>query len=214
MSRLIVMPIGDSITVGTNSTTLGGYRHKIFEGRAYQGLPYVSRGTTEAGSIGENRICGQSGERTDEVLARLQTDAHTFAPNVALYHCGTNDCTQRNSGVAPPPTEAQSVQYVMDALDLLRAANAKMYVLVALIVPNQNAGADAQVTSYNAALKTAIELRADYAAGFVVEVDMNAAFRANPSWATDYMGDTTHPNAAGYAVMATAWGNALTALGF
>ena len=214
MSRLIVMAVGDSITVGTNSTALGGYRYGIYENRNFQGFPYVSRGTTEAGNIGEKRMTGNSGERTDEVLARLQADAHTFAPDVVLYHCGTNDCTQRNSGVAPPPTEAQSVQYVMDTLDLFRAANPKMYVLVAYIIPNQNAGADAQITSYNAALRTAILLRSDYTAGYVVPVDMNAAFRANSTWSADYMGDATHPNAVGYSVMLSQWIAALNTLGF
>lgn len=213
MIRPKVMPIGDSITFGLNSTTMGGYRSEIFS-RSYNGIPYVSRGASSSGGFGENRYCGLSGERTDEVLARLQTEAGIFVPDVALYHVGTNDCTQRNSGVAPPPTEAQSVQYVMDSLDLLRAANAQMRVIVALILPNQTAGADAQITSFNTALETAVLLRTDYTNGYIRIANMNAAFRANINWATDYMGDVTHPNAAGYAVMAATWATQLTAFGF
>jgi lysophospholipase L1-like esterase len=85
-------------------------------------------------------------------------------------------------------------------------------VFFALIIPNQDAGANTLITAQNLAFSTQIAARSD--ASYITIVDHNAAFLTNASWATDWMSDVTHPNQQGYAKMASTWDTALTTAGW
>jgi lysophospholipase L1-like esterase len=71
---------------------------------------------------------------------------------------------------------------------------------------------DALIDAQNAAFVAQIAARAD--AAYITIVDVNAEFKANANWTTEYMTDDTHPSNYGYRVMAVTLANALTAAGY
>src|SRR5262249_41304125 len=87
-----------------------------------------------------------------------------------------------------------------------RAPNA--LVVVATIIPIANDGTNAKVKTYNAALPALVSSRAG-AGKHVVLLDNYAAFAADPSYKTTLMGDSLHPNDAGYAVLGKAFYGAI-----
>jgi lysophospholipase L1-like esterase len=212
MPRLNVMFVGDSVTVGTlGSTSVGGYRGQLLTARSYQGVPYRAVGTTTTGmSGGEARMCGASGLTVGDLIPYVTTDGATYSWDIALVHAGTNDCTQRNAGGTP--TLATSQANLTLLLDKLRTQNPAGRVFFAKIIPNTTAAVDTLIDAQNTAFATQIAARSD--AALITVVDHNAAFKANASWATEWMGDATHPNDQGYKVVAATWGTALTAAGF
>jgi lysophospholipase L1-like esterase len=198
--RLKMMCVGDSITVGMYSTNPGGYRSELITAMTnYMGMPPVDCGWEWNGTLGPFRICGASGERTDQCLTRVQLQAPAFAPECVFIHIGTNDTTQLGSG-GGPNTVNQSMGFITQILDAFRSANSECIVFIAKIIDNQTYPAG--VTNYNTALETTVSARSDYLAGKVVIVDMYAALG---TWSSSKFTDTSHPNASGYSSMYNAF---------
>ena len=114
-----------------------------------------------------------------------------------LLHIGTND-------VRTDLPESETVDNIQDIVELIHAHDPAIAIHVALVVPIPAPEIDVRITNFNAALRTRLEqLQATKSNLFIV--DMNAAFKQNPNWATQYFADTVHPNDAGYQVMAAQW---------
>lgn len=210
---LNVMPIGDSITQGTGSSTnYGGYRGQLFTIKpTYLGLPYRSCGSNTLNLFGgENKWCGASGYRIDQINPEVQRDCVQWEWDVALVHVGTNDATQRNSGGTPTLATSQANLTIM--LDYLRAARPTGRVFFMKIIPSTTAAVDTLIDAQNTAFAAQIAARSD--AAYITIVDVYSDFKANANWATEYMSDATHPNNMGYRVMATSLATALTAAGY
>lgn len=206
---------GDSITVGTgngNTVNVGGWRAGLANkiGSYFAVPPMFVGWQIQSGSAGGN-MCGASGQRVDELIVDpyLPTQVSAFAPDMLFCHWGTNNATQLNSGVWAGSV-AQTTAAESTGLDIMRAANPQMRVFYATLIPNTTVGANDYVNQINAARLTMVAARSD--ASLITIVDMNAAFLANASWATDYMADTSHPNEAGYKVMVDTWSTALTSV--
>ena len=213
MTALNVMFVGDSITQGTGGTTnFGGYRGMLLSLKpTYQGVPYRTCGSNTLNLFGgENKWCGATGYRIDQLNPEVQRDCVQFPWDVALLHVGTNDATQRNSGGTPTLATSQANLTIM--LDYLRAANPTGKVVFMEIVPSRNAAVDTLIDAQNTAFAAQIAARADVA--YITIVAMSATFKANSNWTTEYMADDTHPSNYGYRVMAVTLANALTALGY
>lgn len=210
--RRQVLFVGDSITEGTGSTAnTGGFRSSLLSMRLTNGMPWRTGGNSTVGLYGgENRWVGGSGLRIDQINPLLLRDGAQWQYDTVIAHVGTNDCTQRNS--TGLPTLATSQASLTTFLDTIRSQQPNARVFFALIIPNTNAGADAQIVAENAAFATQIAGRAD--AALITTVDMYASFTANAAWATEWMADTTHPNNYGYARMTDTWSTALTAAGW
>lgn len=200
---------GDSITVGTgNSNTLnvGGWRAGLANRiNTRLGEPPMFVGwQIQVGAAGGN-MCGASGQRVDQLISGQYGTAqyYALAPDCAFIHWGTNNATQLNSGAWPTGSVAITVADMSTGLDAFRAANPQIRIFLAKIIPNVDAGADSYVNQINSAMVTMVAARSD--ASLITIVDQNGAFKANASWATDYMADNTHPNEAGYAVMVNTW---------
>lgn len=213
MSALNIMFVGDSITQGTGgSTNFGGYRGQLLSIKpTYQGLPYRTVGSNTLNLFGgENKWCGASGYRIDQLNPEVQRDCVQFPWNIALLHVGTNDATQRNSGGTPTLATSQANLTIM--LDYLRAARPNAQVFFMKIIPSTTAAVDTLIDAQNTAFAAQIAARAD--AAYITIVDVYSDFKANANWATEYMSDATHPNNYGYRVMAVTLANALTAAGY
>jgi len=136
---------------------------------------------------------GHWGWRADEIESNLPTWLQGYDADIALVHLGTNDMIQGQT-VASTITELEGI------IDVLRADNPNITILLAQVIPN-NWNYD--VTALNAAI-AGIPANKSQANSPVVLVDQFTGFSAT----TDTY-DGVHPNADGEEKMAQNWFDAL-----
>lgn len=210
----LIYPLGDSITRGLAiDTDQWGYRDHLqallgvgiydFVGECVGGLDKLAYDDDHG---------GVSGERTDQIAARAATSIPSYmagADNTSkiLVHAGANDITQ-NYGTGTLDEKLDSyVSNVRTIIDIAHIYNPEIQMFVALITPIDDVIYGPIVQAYNAKLDVMLT---NYVKSNLYAVDMHSTFLAVPSWDTQLMGNTAHPNDAGYQVMATAWYNAIT----
>jgi lysophospholipase L1-like esterase len=208
-----ILPLGDSITEGFGSSG-GGYRVELFRQAVQAG-----KSITFVGALanGPNDVEGQpfprqheghggytidsdaghsgiSGQITDSALSM-------YHPHIVLLMIGTNDLNG-NVDVNNAPSR------LGDLIDDIVEASPETLVVVATIIPMVN-GNDSKVGPYNEAMVGLVDSRA--AEGqHVVLLDNWAAFTADPNYANSWMGDSLHPNDAGYAVLGGSFYDAIS----
>lgn len=198
--------IGDSITFDTIAPTEGAYRYYLWStlSKAIRSNVYWVGENSAAGILNAgNRMCGASSQRIDEINSTYDPGGQITRQraDLAICHLGTNDMTQLNSGAWSGGSVAISVSNLSTLLDTSFAANPNLVFVACKIIPNTVAGADTNITAWNTA--AAAMIAAHSFASRIIIADCNAAFKANATWSTDYMGDGTHPNSAGKAVIAS-----------
>lgn len=208
-----VLPLGDSITEGFGSSG-GGYRVELFrlamqndknitfvgslmngptnvEGRTFPRQHEGHGGYTIDSDMGHSGI---SGSITDGALEQ-------YHPHIVLLMIGTNDING-NVDVAGAPTRLGNL------IDDITTRAPDTLVVVATIMPIDNAGTDQRVQAYNAALPDLVNERA--ADGkHVVLLDNYAAIAQDPNFRTSLLADYLHPNDAGYAVLGASFYGAI-----
>jgi hypothetical protein len=210
----VILPVGDSITVGALNPAAGGYRAPLFHlahgnqqtitfvgGQGdgppmVDGVPFPRNHEGHGGYTIDNGV-GRSGIRP--LFPGVIT---TYKPNIILLMIGTNDV---NNAVDDIPGRLGSL------MDTILNTDPSLLLVVAQIVPQRDAAKNVQVRAFNAAIPDLVKARA--AAGKrVTTVDMYTAFTANPNFATQLLADGLHPNAAGYTIMASTWFAAIAPL--
>lgn len=210
-----VLPLGDSITEGFGSSG-GGYRVELFRQAVQNGRNLTFVGSLQNGpNMVENQTfprrheghggytidsdaghSGISGPITDDALA-------DFEPHIVLLMIGTNDING-NVDVGNAPDRLGNL------IDDITGQAPDTLVVVATIIPVANSGTNQRVQTYNAAIPELVSSRAQ-AGKHVVLLDNYAAFSENPNYQTELMGDSLHPNDAGYAVLGQAFYDAISA---
>jgi lysophospholipase L1-like esterase len=188
--------VGDSITVGTNSVNLGGYRAELI--RSITGrlsVPPIDCGWSFNGVLGLSRITGAVSLRTDEIRIRTTNEAPAYKANSIFIIAGTNDTTQL-ANLGGPNSVNQSMTYLGQILDDYRNALSTCRVYLAKIPDHDTY--PSEIITYNNALATMVAARSDVAYISVVDI-----YSALGLWSDTYFSDTTHPNAAGYSVIAS-----------
>ncbi|MGH8246589.1 MAG: GDSL-type esterase/lipase family protein, partial [Gammaproteobacteria bacterium] len=198
------MCVGDSITRGSGDPNIFGYRDHLqallgVGTRAFVGT-YQEPVSNPVLDIDHEGI---GGNLTADVKARLPAAlaAHMPVPNPAgsrvLLHIGTNDMRLDMS-------QSAAVDNIEAIIQIIDAHDPTIAVHVALVVPIPPPEIDHRINLFNAALRTRLEqLHANKSNLFIV--DMNTAFKQNPSWGTQYIADGVHPTDLGYQVMAGQW---------
>ncbi|BBH68399.1 lipase [Actinoplanes sp. OR16] len=187
-----VMPLGDSITEGTQVP--GGYRIGLWQRAAAAGYRVDLVGSQFNGpaALGDHDHEGHPGWRIDQIDANIAGWLRTTTPRTVLLHIGTNDILQNyNVGGAPGRLSA--------LLDRIKAAAGSADVFVATLIPLSNAGQEAAVRTFNAALPGIVSGKGSR---FHL-VDMHAALT------TADLIDGIHPTVGGYDKMAATWYAAL-----
>jgi len=211
-----ILPLGDSITEGFGSSG-GGYRVELFRQAVLGGRNVTFVGSAQNGPAtvegqtfprqheghggytidSDGGHSGISGSVTDQAL-------DNYHPHIVLLMIGTNDING-NVDVANAP------QRLGNLIDDITTRAPDALVVVASIIPIDNAGTNPRVQTYNAALPGLVDARAG-AGQHVVFLDNYAAFAADPSYASTLMGDYLHPNDAGYALLGRTFYDALEAV--
>jgi lysophospholipase L1-like esterase len=190
-----VMPLGDSITEGTQVP--GGYRIGLWQRFGAGGFRVDLVGSQFNGpaGLGDHDHEGHPGWRIDQLDANIVGWLRATTPHTVLLHIGTNDVLQNiNPGGAPGRLST--------LVDHIIATVPSAEVFVATIIPLANSGQEANVRTYNAAIPGIVQSKAN-AGAHVHLVDMHAALT------TADLIDGVHPTATGYDKMATAWFAAL-----
>ena len=203
-----IMPLGDSITFGLQSSTGGGYRVELFRKALADSHPitFVGRQAT-----GPNTLDGQPFPRNNEGYsgATIATGGNQLAnrvdaafaaatPNIVLLHIGTNNLYQGLQQGVTGQLGALIDQVIKDAPNAL--------IVVAQITPL--ASATNGVQPYNAAIPAIVQQRID-AGQHLLLVNMFGAFTAANSNVSALLADGVHPNDQGYAIMAQTWYDAI-----
>jgi lysophospholipase L1-like esterase len=206
----VILPVGDSITAGSQSSTGGGYRLPLFHlaNMNMKSLTFVG-----ANMNGPATVDGVPFPRADSGYSGFEIDGYAgrqgiaqyfpaqitkYKPNIILLMIGTNDVA---SGVPNIPPRLATL------MDTMLNADPSILLVVAQIVPQQKATPDTQnmlVQSFNSEIPGLVKARAD-AGKHVRLVDMYGALTKVASYSTLYFANTLHPNDAGYAVMADTW---------
>ncbi|MCA2211429.1 ricin-type beta-trefoil lectin domain protein [Jidongwangia harbinensis] len=190
-----VMPLGDSITEGTQVP--GGYRIGLWQRLSGAGYRVDLVGTQFNGpaALGDHDHQGHPGWRIDQVDAAVTGWLRTADPRTVLLHLGTNDILQ-NHQVPSAPSRLSAL------VDRITAAAPAADVFVATIIPLASAGQAAAARTFNAALPGIVQSKVN-SGKRVHLVDMHAVLT------TADLIDGVHPTAGGYDKMAAAWYTAL-----
>ncbi|MET9482163.1 SGNH/GDSL hydrolase family protein [Streptomyces sp. NPDC006638] len=188
---LRIMPLGDSITAGSNIA--GAYRNRLWERAAADKRLVDFVGTQYHGptTLPDRDNEGHSGFRIDQIDAQVVDWAKRANPRTVLLHIGTNDMTQ-NYDLAGAPARLSAL------VDHLTAAAPNADVFVASIIPFTNPGVEARGKAYNAAIPGIVSQWAQKGRR-VHFIDMHSALTAAD------LADGVHPTATGYAKMADRW---------
>lgn len=208
-----IMPLGDSITdglvgnaPGNTAQSAGGYRVELFRQAVADGHAITFVGRSQNGPA---NVDGQPFPRNHEGYsgATISTGMNQLAnrvdaalaanpPDIVLLHIGTNNLYMGMGPEVPDQLASLIDQITTGAPDAL--------VVVAQITPLAPSFASNGVDQYNAQIPDILQERID-AGQHLLLVDMNSAFRAANADVAALVGDTIHPNATGYGIMAQTW---------
>ncbi|KAK5123767.1 hypothetical protein LTR85_002403 [Meristemomyces frigidus] len=189
---LNIMPTGASITFGINSSDGNGYRKDLENLLA--GNPVNLIGTQHGGTMSDNACEGYPGKRIGQVDSIIEgNNILSHKPNVILINVGTNDCAQ-NFKVSGMPERLSTF------LGHIKSKAPNSVVIVSSLLPNRKAKVEQCVNTYNGALPGVVA-KAKAGGQKVFFVDMHAAVPLSDISTAD----GTHPNDAGYKIMATKW---------
>jgi lysophospholipase L1-like esterase len=190
-----IMPVGDSITHGADVP--GGYRIGLWSRLLGAGahVDYVGSELNGPTTLIDQNHQGHRGWRIDQIQGIIGSRLATHQPQIVLLHIGTNDVIQEYA-LSSAPGRLSAL------IDQITAGAPQAYVVVASIIPLQNATRNSRAAQFNATIPGIVD--AKRAAGKrVVYVNMyNAVSTAD-------LYDGIHPNSNGYDKMAAAWYQAL-----
>jgi lysophospholipase L1-like esterase len=191
-----VMPLGASITWGTNSSDGNGYREELRKHLAGAGVTIDYVGSQQSGTMADKNNEGHPGWRIDQITDNVDGWLATYQPDVVLINIGTNDTIQNYDLPNAPARMRALVQRIV-------AARPGGAVVLSTLVPSRDAGNNAEVQQFNAALPAIA--RDEQAAGHRVWLaDLNTSLTVD-----DIGADGIHPTDAGYVKLAGLWHAAL-----
>ena len=189
VGQLRIMPLGDSITWGTGSSTEAGYRVRLYTDLQGHGNTVDFVGSLRSGPA-PNAHEGHPSWKIADIAGIADSVLATHRPNVVLLHLGTNDMAG-NIDPAGAPARLGGL------IDQIFAASPDVTLLVSTIVPSGFPGIQARIAAYNQAVPGVVAAR-QQAGKHVGLVDMGQVTVAD-------VPDGLHPNDIGYDKMAMAF---------
>lgn len=200
---LRIMPLGDSITMGTYTATSPsddrsiGYRLKL-----YNDLASTAAGRYNVDFVGTARNGetlmqdpdheGHGGYLAQQIADGINQWLTAAPPDIVLLHIGTNDLsTNPNASAAP-------VSAILQNIESWGQANYPPWVFVARIIERTDGSS---VTAYNDDIAARVAARNNNRL-FLVNQQTGAQLIYSTS---GDMADNVHPNQSGYDKMANKW---------
>ncbi|MGH8503817.1 MAG: GDSL-type esterase/lipase family protein [Gammaproteobacteria bacterium] len=213
-----IMPLGDSITVGTFKSNTPpepqkvGYRRKLFSDLTAEDFEVdfvgsLSNGQTASPPIGDPQHEGHGGFTAAQIAANIRTWLMLNPPDIVLLHIGTNNINTDN---LDPVTRAMQVEQTLETIDQWEIdTGTPVTVFLAKIIDRSNPGDNTfpnlRVEAYNQALE---DMVAGRPTDDVRIVDQYSAL-SYPSDMVLQDAGYIHPNQTGYNKMADVWKNSL-----
>ena len=186
-----LMPLGDSITAGFQSSDNNGYRQTLYNDIKGAGNLTDFVGSLRAGSAFDPDNEGHSGYEISQVAALLDGVLATYQPNLVTLHIGTNDMGNDDQ-VSTAPNRLASM------IDQIIADVPGVTIVVAQLIPSGNANTQSLINTYNSQIPGIVQTRAS-AGKHILMVSMSTLTTA------DLNADGIHPNDGGYQKMAAVW---------
>ncbi|KAJ5817301.1 Lipase GDSL [Penicillium robsamsonii] len=187
------MPLGGSVTYGSESTDGNGYRKILRDILLSDGHIVDMVGSRKAGSMVNNDNEGWRGFRIDQIANKAKRSVPRFLPNLFTVNAGSNDCVQ--------DFEIETAgKRMSDLLEYLWAASSRSTVVLSTLLPNLDGNIESRVLCINKQFAELAKAKAAEGRKIII-VDMHSAHGPHISDLTD----GTHPNDEGYAKMAMIW---------
>ncbi len=192
-----IMPVGDSITEG--GAGFVSYRYPLWEKLISAGYLFEYVGTRSAASrIGPLKHEGYSGKNAEFLAQTVAENFRKQPADIVLLATGHNHSIEEN----PVPGIIQATESMIASF---RAANPKVAVLVAQVIPSGKLPKYEYIPRLNDEIAKLAE-RLNTADQPVIAVNLAEGF----DWKTDAVADKVHPNARGAEKIATKWFEALS----
>ncbi|KAF9887793.1 hypothetical protein FE257_009599 [Aspergillus nanangensis] len=190
---LKVLPIGDSITKGSQSSDDNGYREKLhIKLEAYtNAIDFV--GGESIGSMEDSQHEGHGGYTINQIEQASAIGVYAEA-NIVLLHAGTNNM-KNDADAARAPDDLRSL------IDYIYENSEDAVIFLAQIIPSSTLSYQPRIATYN---EKVAEIYDEYKDDKkMVLVDMHTAL------GDGHLADNLHPNDSGYAIMAQQWMDAI-----
>jgi len=185
--------IGDSITQGAANLHYRCYLLNMLKSTGHNFDSVGSQNSGEANCDADHE--GHSGWKANDIILELPAWAHTYNPDIALVHIGTNDIWRGENA------ESTAVE-ISEIVAILQEANPNIVIFVAGIIPLIIENRNEEVKVLNTLLKGYVEF-ASTEFSKVIYVEQHTDFNLNN------LPDGVHPNSAGASEMALRWFKAL-----
>lgn len=189
---LRVMPLGDSITLGTGGPSRSSYRTALAERLLRGGMQIDYVGSQSTGTGDDTEHEGHGGWDIDELSGQLDEWLAQAAPDIVLVHAGTNNITKGDSG-------SVTARKLSAMIDQIRAARPEAYIFVAQITSSRVPRELAEDRVYNRLIPGLVAAKND---PLITAVDQSTVAGID-------LHDLRHPNEFGYSKMAYNWYRAM-----
>lgn len=189
--QLRIMPVGDSITEGFNSTTGNGYRRALEQREVDRGFLVDYVGSHRSGSMAQASNEGWSSQEISFIQDKTMAHVKEYSPNVVTLLAGTNDVGRGN--------QAGAARRLVSLVQQIRAAVPDALIVVGGLLPDVDPTTASAHRRFNFQVQESFTPRDIAHVRFVSFDDIDPRNEMNG----------LHPNDAGYAKMATVWGPAI-----
>ncbi len=206
-SLIRIMPVGDSITVGSNSGEIDPTKYISYRRDLWGSLVNAGHQVDFVGSLVNGEFYGDfdpdheghAGWRDDQVAANIYNWLMANPADAVLLHIGTNS-------LSPSPTDVENILNEVDRFE----GNTGTVVTVVLARIINRTKYSATTTEFNNNVAAMAQTRIANGDQIVI-VDMeNGAGLIYKKQPTGDFWDSIHPYATGYSKMAVVWRNALS----
>ncbi|KAJ5359994.1 CheY-like superfamily [Penicillium concentricum] len=204
--ELRILPLGASITWGTNSKSGNGYRKYLRDQLWVDGWSVDMVGTKNHGNMQDNAVEAHPGD----VITQIQTAAQKslpYRPNVVLINAGANDCKLR---LDIPKAGARMRAMIEDIVHY--DGMEKTTIILSTLIPSSDPQTAVSIPTVNAQYRELVTtMRKEGMSIVLAEMNPPSSVVAHNllSWPRDYTtngkADITHPNDCGYRKMARVW---------
>lgn len=187
------MPLGGSVTYGSESSDGNGYRRVLQHILTSDGYTVDMVGSRKSGSMVNNDNEGWRGFRIEQVSNKAKRSVHRLLPNLFTVNVGSNDFVQG--------FEIETAgERMSDMLEYLWTASSDSTVVLSTLIPNLDGKIESRVRRVNEQFWKIVKVKVVEGRKIII-VDMHGP--DGPQIGD--LADGTHPNDVGYAKMAKIW---------